>query len=76
MPKLPRLKGKELIAVLKKTGFEVIRQKGSHCRLRNQQGLVTTVPLHVGETIGVGLLSKILKDCDLTLSELEDLLRN
>ena len=30
--------------------------------------------LHAGETIGPGLLAQILRDCDLTHEQLEDLL--
>ncbi len=30
MTKLPRVKGQELIAALRKVGFEVVRIKGSH----------------------------------------------
>ncbi len=34
MAKLPVLSGKELIAVLKGIGFQVLRQKGSHISLQ------------------------------------------
>lgn len=74
MVKIPRITALTLIKALKKAGFEEIRSKGSHRRLENSEGRKTTVPVHKGETIGVGLLAKILKDCDLTVDELEDLL--
>jgi predicted RNA binding protein YcfA (HicA-like mRNA interferase family) len=32
---------------------------------------VTVVPVHAGETIGPGLLGKILKDVEMTAEELE-----
>jgi predicted RNA binding protein YcfA (HicA-like mRNA interferase family) len=54
---------------LKKAGFEIIRQKGSHVFLRHSDGRVTVVPVHKGETIGVGLLLKILRDVDITKEE-------
>jgi predicted RNA binding protein YcfA (HicA-like mRNA interferase family) len=72
MTRAPRLKGKELIKMLQSHGFAVIRTKGSHHFLRHGDGRSTVVPVHAGETIGPGLLSKILRDCDLTV---EDLLR-
>ena len=50
MSRLPRLTGKQLIKVLKKTGFEVIRIKGSHHFLRHSDGRSTVVPVHSGET--------------------------
>ena len=74
MPRRKRLTGKELIRALKKVGFEVVRIQGSHHRLRHSDSRVTTVPIHAGETIGPGLLGQILRDCDLTHEQLEDLL--
>ena len=71
MPKLPRLTGKQLIKALRRAGFEVIRIKGSHHFLQHQDGRRTVVPVHAGETIGPGLLSKILRDTEL---EVEDLM--
>jgi len=66
--------GKELIAALRKAGFEVVRVKGSHHFLRHRDGRTTVVPVHSGETIGPGLLSKILRDCDLGREDLSKLL--
>jgi predicted RNA binding protein YcfA (HicA-like mRNA interferase family) len=67
--KLPRLTGRELIAALEKAGFSVVRVRGSHHMLRHADGRTTTVPAHGGEIIGVGLLSRILRDCQLTREE-------
>jgi predicted RNA binding protein YcfA (HicA-like mRNA interferase family) len=72
---LPGVTGKELIAALRKAGFEVVRVKGSHHFLRHRDGRTTVVPVHSGETIGPGLLSKILRDCDLVREDLSKLLR-
>jgi len=69
MTKLPSVIGKELVSILKKAGFEIIRQKGSHVLLRHSDGRVTVVPVHKGETIGIGLLLKILRDVDITKEE-------
>ena len=74
MTALPSITGKDLVAALKKAGFEVIRIKGSHHFLRHPDGRTTVVPVHAGETIGPGLLSKILRHCDLTRDELLKLL--
>lgn len=74
MARKKRVTGKELIRALKKVGFEVVRTKGSHHRLRHVDGRVTTVPVHAGETIGPGLLGQILSDCDLTTEQFEELL--
>ena len=61
MSKLPLLKPKELIRILEKLGFQLIRQKGSHIFFRHVDGRTTTVPNHPGEEIDRGLLNKIIK---------------
>jgi predicted RNA binding protein YcfA (HicA-like mRNA interferase family) len=65
MPKLPPIAGRDLIAILKKQGFVVVRQKGSHARLEHKDNRKTTVPLHAGERVGRGLLRKILRDVNI-----------
>ena len=70
MTQSPSLTGKQLIALLKKKGFLSIRQKGSHVFMQHPDGRATVVPVHSGETIGPGLLSKILKDVEMTKDEL------
>lgn len=74
MTKPPALTGKALIAALGKTGFEVIRVKGSHHYIRHPDGRSTVVPVHAGETIGSGLMTKILRDCELSRADLLHLL--
>ena len=69
----PALTGKVLLAALKRAGFRVARIKGSHHILKHSDGRMTIVPVHAGETIGTGLLSKILQDCDLTREKLQEL---
>jgi predicted RNA binding protein YcfA (HicA-like mRNA interferase family) len=75
MAKLPSPTGEELISALKKIGFEVVRQKGSHVRMKHQDGRVLSIPVHSGQSIGKGLLLKILRDADLTKDELISLLQ-
>ncbi len=70
MPRLPKLKGKELIKILGKRGFSVIRIKGSHHFLQHPDGRCTVVPVHAGETLGPGLLLKILKDTELSKDDI------
>jgi len=69
MTSLPSVTGKDLLAALRKAGFSVVRVKGSHHFLRHVDGQTTVVPVHGGESIGPGLLSKILRDCDLEREE-------
>ncbi|PZO55423.1 MAG: hypothetical protein DCF15_10560 [Phormidesmis priestleyi] len=74
MAKLPNPTGQELIAALQKIGFVVVRQKGSHVRMKHSDNRVVSIPVHGQKTLGKGLLLKILRDADLTKTELSDLL--
>lgn len=62
----PSVTGKQLISALSKAGFQTIRTKGSHHFLRHSDGRTTVVPVHAGESIGPGLLAKILTHVELT----------
>ncbi len=70
MSNFPALSGKKLIKFLKGFGFEVIRVKGSHNFLQHSDGRCTTVPVHANETIGIGILAKILRDCEIDKRDL------
>lgn len=74
MTRLPRLKGKELVRALERAGFSIERSRGSHVFLKHPDGRATVVPVHSGETIGPGLMRAILRDAELTVEELEELL--
>ena len=71
MSKLPSLIGKQVIDALQRSGFVVMPIKGSHHCMRHADGRATVVPVHAGEMVGPGLLSKILRDCELTRDELQ-----
>ncbi|MEW5964697.1 MAG: type II toxin-antitoxin system HicA family toxin [Pseudomonadota bacterium] len=74
MSRVPSLTGKELVAVPRKAVFALVRARGSHHRLEHADGRKTVVPVHAGETIGPGLLGKILRDCAMTREDLDALL--
>lgn len=74
MTNFPSLTDKKLISVLTHIGFELLRVKGSHHFLQHPDGRSTVVPVHGNETIGPGLLAKILRDCDLTREQFQKLL--
>lgn len=63
-----------LIRALEKAGFEVQHQTGSLVRLRHPDGRGVTVPAHGSQDIGRGLLRKILRDAEMTPTELLALL--
>ncbi len=70
MPKPPILKPREVIALLQKLGFVVVRQRGSHIQFRHPDGRCTTVPNHQGRDIAPTLLRQIAKDIGMTWQEL------
>ena len=75
-PKLPVVSGRQVIRVLERLGYQVVRQRGSHIRLRDEsdpEHLPVTVPDH--RTLKPGLLRQILRDANLTVDEFVDLLR-
>ena len=67
--RIPARTSSEVIRALENVGFRIIRQRGSHVRLRHPDRRVVTVPVHAGRDIGPGLLRKILRDADLTRQE-------
>lgn len=57
---------KKVIKLLSKIGFEDVRQRGSHVIMKHSDGRVTVVPVHLGEDLGRGILSKIIRDSRIT----------
>jgi predicted RNA binding protein YcfA (HicA-like mRNA interferase family) len=74
MNKLPLLSSIELIKILKKLGFEEIRQRGSHKYLKHPDGRATVIPVHSGHDIGRGLLKKILNEIKISRDDFLKLL--
>jgi predicted RNA binding protein YcfA (HicA-like mRNA interferase family) len=68
MPFTPR----EVIAKLKRAGFEEVRQTGSHLFLRHSDGRLTFVAMHRGD-IPLGTMRKILKQANLTEEQFNQL---
>jgi len=69
--KLRQITGRELVAILRRHGFDVDRQSGSHVILIHTDGRRVTVPVHTGRTLGKGLLRSIMSDARLTREDLE-----
>lgn len=76
MTRMPRVTGTHVVRSLRKVGFEVVRQRGSHVIMKHPDGRGTVVPIHGGETIGVGLMSKIRKDVEIDRETFIGLLGN
>lgn len=72
--KLPVLTARELIAILKKLGFEESHTRGSHRTFKRiTDHRRTTIPFHAGRALKKGLLRGILNDIGLTVEELNRL---
>ena len=55
--------GKEIIKILERHGWKVLRISGSHYRM-GKGSLRTTVPVHGKKNIGKGLLAAIQKQTE------------
>lgn len=66
MGSLPVLKPSEVVEILRKLGFEMVRQRGSHQQFKDPSGRFTTVPFHKGRDISPPLLRQIAKDIGMT----------
>jgi len=58
---------RKLEKILRKFGFQLIRQKGSHAFYEHPDSRTTLVAIHPGEDVGRGLLKKIITE-DLKIS--------
>lgn len=66
---IPIFTAKQIIRKLKKAGFYIDHQTGSHVIMRDQKGNMTIVPLHTKKDIKKGLMLTILKQADIELDE-------
>lgn len=67
--RLPVISGTQLIAALGKFGWEPVRQRGSHVRLKNpERSVALVVPLH--KELKRGTLAAILRDAGLSADDL------
>ena len=76
MTKLPVLKSKQLLSILKKAGWELARQKGSHIQLKyiDKPHYLVTIPYH-NKDIAIGTLISIIKQMGLTKEGFEELMK-
>jgi len=75
-PKLPKISGRKAITVFETTGYQVVRQKGSHIRLRddkNPDHKPLTVPDH--KSLKAGLLRTLIRDAGLSVEDFVKLLQ-
>ena len=56
-------------SILRKLGFEVLRERGSHQQFRDTRGRCITVPAYKGRDIAPPLLRQIVKNIGMTEEE-------
>jgi len=75
--KTPIISARDAIKVFEKIGYKVVRQKGSHIRMRNENNpqihQPLTIPNH--KTLKPGLLRKLISQSGLTVDEFNKLLK-
>ena len=69
MPKLPVIKPREIIKILKKDGFMLVRSDGAHQRYHHKDGRKVTVSFH-NRPLKRGTLKSILRQADFTVDDL------
>ena len=73
MSRLPSLRPRQVVAVLKKAGFEETRQSGSHLHLAHPNGREVVIPIHAKD-LKRGTLLAIIKQAGYSAEEFQQLL--
>ena len=69
MTRIPALRANEIVRALQRLGFDVVRQKGSHIRLRHSDGRFASVPDHGSRELRREFILDILKQAGVTPSD-------
>jgi predicted RNA binding protein YcfA (HicA-like mRNA interferase family) len=74
LSRLPRATAREVVAALRRAGFEEVRQRGSHLHLYHpDRDTLVTVSMH-SATVKPKTLTSILRQAGLTAQELRELI--
>lgn len=74
MPKLTQISGKQMIKALRKAGFVVVGQEGSHIKMRKTVPAKITIIIPNHRIIRPGTFNNILKTAGISRDELGKLL--
>ena len=67
MTRLPRVSGDEAIKAFEQFGYRIVRQSGSHVRMKCEGRQPLTVPRH--KELKRGTLRTLIRDAGLTVEE-------
>ncbi len=59
------MNSKQMIKILKKNGFYIVSQNGSHIKLKNAKNNIIIVPYHAKKELAIGTEKSILKQAGL-----------
>ena len=65
--KLPLLSGRQVVSTLGRLGFVEVHRKGSHVKMRHEDGRMIVFPFH--DEVDRFTLKGALKDADIDLEE-------
>ncbi len=69
-PRISRVTAREVESLLRRYGFEMISQKGSHRKWRHPgSGLQVIVPWHSGKQLPVGTIRNIMLNAEIPEKE-------
>jgi predicted RNA binding protein YcfA (HicA-like mRNA interferase family) len=74
VPGLPNCTGREAVRALERLGYTIVRQSGSHVRLKCPGRTPLTVPVHHGRDLAPGTLREIIRKSGFTVEEFRDAL--
>ena len=74
MSKLKLINAIDLERLLFQLGFEKVRQKGSHCFYRHNDGRTTTIPFHIGKDLPRPLIRTILNEINVSIEKYNSLI--
>lgn len=72
MTRLPVVDFKTMDRLLRKLGFEPVRQKGSHVFYRRPDGRTTTLPSHASRDLARPLVREILRETEIAVEQFRE----
>lgn len=72
--RMPWLKPDDMIKIAQKLGFYLSRQSGSHKIYKNKKGVRITIPYHKGKILHPKIIKSIIRDAEIDIERLQELL--
>jgi len=72
LTQLPVVDFETMDRLLRKLGFELVRQKGSHVFYRHPDGRTTTLPSHASRDLARPLVREILRETEITVEQFRE----